>query len=148
MEVDMNELKEIARRLKQVREKLGLRQNQLANELGISGGTMSEVEAANAKPNFDLLYNLSKKYGVNINYVLHGQGNMFSSDQLNNDFGIMKEERTPFIKKFIRYFNSSEIVRFYVLASFKEILIKNKKLIEVEINQDKNKNINTTDDYE
>jgi transcriptional regulator with XRE-family HTH domain len=137
MDTEMIDLKEIGQRIKRIREKLDLRQNQLAMELNISNGTLSEVESGNGKPNFDLLFNLSKKFDVNINYVLHGKGDIFNDDHLALPPGFYKGELAPIMERFIRYFNASELVRLYILAAFKEILLKNEEMIELEIKREK-----------
>jgi len=138
MNNEMTDLKAIGKRIKLIREKLGLKQKKLAYETDVAPATLCEVESGNTKPNFDLLFNLSNKFNVNIEFVLNERGSMFHTDHadiLSSEGFILKVENTPLMEKFVRYFNSSELVRLYMLASFKEIMIKNKKLIEAETNE-------------
>ena len=95
-------LKEIGFRLQLVRKKLNLLQKDFAKTLDISNASLSEMEAGNAKPRFELIYNITKKFKVNINYLLHGEGEIFMSDEISRQSGLeIKSEYQPFFKDFL-----------------------------------------------
>jgi transcriptional regulator with XRE-family HTH domain len=136
MNLEKKHLKEIGQRIFDIRKKLGLNQLDLAKELHVSNGTISELEAGNGKPSYDVLYNLSKKHNIDVHWILHGTGEMYkvSLDALIID-SISPGERIPLMEKFIRYFKGSELVRFNILAYFKEVYMKNESLIEREMSE-------------
>lgn len=61
-------------RLKQVRKKLGLLQNDFAAQLGISGAYVSELEGGTKAPSKTLLLLLEHKLGVNPRFLAEGKG--------------------------------------------------------------------------
>lgn len=60
----------IGEMLKELREKKGLTQKELAKELSITRQAISELERGKAKPSVDVLIKLRSKYKVNLNKVL------------------------------------------------------------------------------
>ena len=61
---------EIANRLVQMRKKMGLSQEQLADKLGLSRQAVSKWERAEASPDTDNLICLAKLYGVSLDELL------------------------------------------------------------------------------
>ena len=76
------------KRLKLLREKnLNLTQGKFADSLGVPLTTISKYERGEVKPTSEFLIKLSKIYGVNLNWLLTGEGTMFkpgSQDRLVN----------------------------------------------------------------
>jgi hypothetical protein len=65
------------------------------------------------KPGHELFYNISKKYNVNIYYLLFSEGEMFSTPAGETAKRIEKlSEENGEVKKFLRYFDRSKIFRF------------------------------------
>jgi len=132
------ELKETGERLVAIRKKLGFRQNEFAKRLGISNASLSEIEAGNAKPRYELIYNITGKFNVNVYYLIHGQGDMFIPEQFPHfpgaaDVGPYSE----WLQTFLRYFTRSEMVRYHIMAYFRGYLLENKKLIEMDMDEKK-----------
>ena len=68
------------KRLKLLREKnLNLTQGKFADSLGVPLTTISKYERGEVKPTSEFLIKLSKIYGVNLNWLLTGEGTMFKS---------------------------------------------------------------------
>lgn len=68
------------KRLKLLREKnLNLTQGKFADSLGVPLTTISKYERGEVKPASEFLIKLSKIYGVNLNWLLTGEGTMFKS---------------------------------------------------------------------
>ncbi|UCH96583.1 MAG: helix-turn-helix transcriptional regulator [Candidatus Aminicenantes bacterium] len=76
-----NFLNAAADRIRAVRERLGLTQEDFARQLGISQSFMSLVEAEKRKPSVQLLYSLLIVFNVDLHWILTGQGKMFNQDQ-------------------------------------------------------------------
>jgi transcriptional regulator with XRE-family HTH domain len=73
-------------RLKKIRRKLGLSQTELGEKLGFSKQYLSNIEADRNLMNNDKLVKLLVDFNVNINYLLAGVGEMFSTPTSNEDF--------------------------------------------------------------
>ena len=69
-------------RLRDLRDFLGVSQKDFARSLTISGSYLSEIESGKVKANYDFFYNISLRYHVNLRYLLHGEGNMFTGQHL------------------------------------------------------------------
>ena len=128
------ELQDIGLRLQAIRKKLNLLQKDFAKELDISNASLSEMEAGNAKPRFELIYNITSKFKVSVNYLLHGEGEMFLSDEISRQSGIeIKPEYQLFFKDFLYYFNQSPLVRTAMMNYFRTYILEKETLIEKDI---------------
>ncbi len=144
MNENSNKLKNtIGSRLQSIRKKLHLNQEQLANHLDVSNGTISAIEKGNLFPSFKVIYYLAKKYNVNLLFLLFGNGDMFEQDlvkqSLKKDF---PEEQVLFLENFIQDFNRSEIFRHSIIAYCKKFRLKYAKLMHQERKMDEKKNEN------
>ena len=70
----------IGTRLKEVRKVKHLTINKMADVLSLSKGALSKIENNLSDPKASSLVSLSKQYGVNLNWLLTGQGTMFVED--------------------------------------------------------------------
>jgi len=132
--IGKQELLEIGERLKAIRLHLGYNQRKFAAELGISSGSLSEIEKGKNKPRFDVIYNLAKKYKVNIYYLLHGKGKMFLSEMIERS--IVPEvygPHTEILKEFLDYFNKSSLVRYKMMTYYRTYILENEALIAKDI---------------
>ena len=60
----------IGERLKQLRIKNGLKQQELANMFGLSSGTISFYESEQRKPDIDFIVAVAKYFDVSTDYLL------------------------------------------------------------------------------
>jgi transcriptional regulator with XRE-family HTH domain len=74
-------LKDAAGRIRAVRKKLMLKQEDFANQLGISQSFLSVVESGKRKPSFELLFSLLTRFNVDLSWLLTGKGKMFIKNQ-------------------------------------------------------------------
>jgi transcriptional regulator with XRE-family HTH domain len=127
---------EIGLRVQAIRKQLDYKQKDFAVTLGISNASLSSIEAGNAMPRFELIYNIIKVHHVNIRYVLFGEGEMFmiDSDPLAEKFEIeFTAEYRAFFRELIFYFNKSQLARSGVLNKVRQYIIDNKETILKEI---------------
>lgn len=132
----MNEhlLKEIGLRIQVVRKRLNLLQKDFASTLDISNASLSEMEAGNAKPRFELLYNITKRYNVNLNYLLHGEGDIFLPDAISRrNLMEISPGDGDFFKEFFHYFNCSHLVRTAMMNYFRTYILEKETLIKKDI---------------
>jgi transcriptional regulator with XRE-family HTH domain len=127
-------LKEISTRLQLIREKLRYLQKDFANELEISNASLSEMESGNVKLRFELIYNITRKFNVNINYLLHGKGPMFLPGGIFSMEEVeIGEDSLAFLQEFLQYFNKSSLIRSSVMNHFRTYLLNNREIIEKDI---------------
>ena len=124
-------LEDIGMRLQFLRKKLGIMQKDFAEELGISGGSLSEIEAGNTKPMFEVCYILSKKYRVGMSYLLFGLGEMFITVESESSSDMSQpDEYRDFLDEFLNYFRESPVFRYAMMAAFTSFLAESEHSIE------------------
>jgi transcriptional regulator with XRE-family HTH domain len=120
------ELVELGKRLILVREQLGLKQKQLAADLGLSSSYLSDIEKGKSNPGFNFLMRLYRKYQVSLDWLLFNEGDMFCGIGIKErgrlpefDFGDQTErviemldimDKSPF---FLSYMMSQYIKSYY-----------------------------------
>jgi transcriptional regulator with XRE-family HTH domain len=111
------ELVEIGKRLKLVREELGLKQKQLAKDLGMSSSYLSDIEKGKNNPGFNFLVLLYREYKVSLDWLVFNKGDMFCGIGLKErgrlpefDFGDQTErviemldimDKSPFFQSYM-----------------------------------------------
>lgn len=70
---------EIGKRLRAIRERLGITQAEVGEKLGIQSQHVSKYERGETVPTWENLIKLVERYDVNINWLLTGKGSMFLS---------------------------------------------------------------------
>ncbi len=130
--------KEIGDRLQAIRKHLGFLQKELAAELEISTSSISEIELGNIKPRFELIYNITRKFKVNVFYLLHGEGEMFvkKTGEAENLLGGVPQYG-KWLRDFLWYFNYSPVVRYAMMNYFQTYLLQNDELIEMDLEASK-----------
>lgn len=78
----------LGERLKILREKRNLKQNEVANKLGISSVNLSRYEKDNRMPSREMIYKLADYYEVSPSYLLFGS----EEDYLSFLKDVTKEE--------------------------------------------------------
>ncbi|MDP2174215.1 MAG: XRE family transcriptional regulator [Candidatus Cloacimonadaceae bacterium] len=66
-------------RLKSIRKGLKLIQLDFAECLGVKASAISQMENGHIKPSLDTLYLLTTKYGINLHWLLTGNGEMYAN---------------------------------------------------------------------
>ncbi len=77
----LSDLHALGQRLRLVRKKLGLTQEECARKAGIRVQTWRKYEAGKAEPGVQKLYFLAREYKVSISWLLTGQGPMFVDER-------------------------------------------------------------------
>lgn len=130
-------LADLGNRLQAIRKRLGFMQKDFARQLGISGASLSEIEAGNAKPRFEIYFNLTGTFNVSIQYLLYGRGSMFVSgepDLVGGSVGVKRfDEYRRFLESFLKYFRESLLVRYTMMSHFTAFLLEKESLIEKNI---------------
>lgn len=111
-------------KLRALREKKGLLQKELANEIGISTSTIGMYEQGRREPDFETVKKLANYFGVSIDYLADNESKLFNDDELKEkeilkhsliNAGYMKEnedlsdEELQKLMKFIK--NNKEFIK-------------------------------------
>lgn len=70
-------MKSIGERIKEIRKNLGINQSEFANGLGLSRQQVSFLEKGERSLTERTLNDISREYGVNKDFILTGEGDMF-----------------------------------------------------------------------
>ncbi|MCL1999451.1 MAG: helix-turn-helix domain-containing protein [Turicibacter sp.] len=68
-------------RIKQIRKSRGLKQREFGNRIGITTGSISNIEKGKRSPSEQTIMAICKEYKVNINWLKTGVGDMFLTDE-------------------------------------------------------------------
>lgn len=111
-------------KLRALREKKGLLQKELANEIGISTSTIGMYEQGRREPDFETVKKLANYFGVSIDYLADNESKLFNDEELKEkeilkrsliNAGYMKEnedlsdEELQKLMKFIK--NNKEFIK-------------------------------------
>lgn len=61
---------DIGKRIAEIREQTGLTQSGLARDIGISQSAISQIEAGERNPSFDMLRQIAKALGVSVPHLV------------------------------------------------------------------------------
>jgi transcriptional regulator with XRE-family HTH domain len=101
----------VAENLKKLREILGLTQEEMAQLLGVSLRAYQAYEKGSMEPKVGKLEMLAKKYRVNLNWLITGEGEMFltpSTEGLSPEFVEFFKQFPPETqRKFVEFFKDT-----------------------------------------
>lgn len=90
-------------RLRELRTKSGLTQNELANKLGVSGQTILNWENGIYEPKINQLIQLADLFGVSIDYLVERKTDINKIDDVCKELEkITKEELIVFVKNALK----------------------------------------------
>jgi len=125
---------QVSARVRAIRKALDLNQKEFAQRLQAAGSSVSDVENGKYTPNFDMIRDLVKKFNVNIDYLMFGEGEMFIKPGRELFLGLEDlANRNEGVRKFLDYFEKSAIFRYKVMGTAEELLIDNLQGIQQEI---------------
>ena len=125
--------KNVGQRLKLLRETLNLSQAKLAKKLKVSQSAISKWESGERDIPTAILVRLKKEFGVNLNWLLSGEGKMFSA---NSEPTNLTPELVDFFKhippetqrKFVEFFKDT--LEFLSKSSQTSFSRKSKELLK------------------
>ena len=129
-------LEETGSRLRLFRKSRKITIHELSDRIGISKSTISEVERGHTKPPVNFLLAMFNLYGLNVNWVLTGEGKMILKRDAASlsrreaaSTGVIDEE----YNQLLYYLENAPVVKYAVLGFFREYFHKNKDIIEENI---------------
>jgi transcriptional regulator with XRE-family HTH domain len=103
---------------KELRKKMGLTQCELAKKLNLNQTTVGKWELDKALPDYASLINLSKLYGVSVDYLVGASANELVVQQ--NDLGVITDKQSQLFKMIQKLDND----RFFMVYGYTERLLR------------------------
>lgn len=137
------DLEGIGARLKSIRKKLNFKQKEFSEILNITMVTLSDIETGKKRPGSDILFILTEKYKVNLDFLLRGEGYMFR--QGAEAKGVMVEDNafgdnTKDVREILWYMQHSMLARNAFITLIKEYMYRNDEILKKDIEFQKGKN--------
>lgn len=136
------ELVGVGKRLILVRGQLGLKQKQLAADLGLSSSYLSDIEKGKSNPGFNFLMRLYRKYRVSLDWLLFDEGDMFCGIGLKEK-GRLPEfnfgDQTERVIEMLDRMDKSPFFLNYMMAQYIKAYYENEKVIGKELEKQKQK---------
>lgn len=73
---------DIGKRIEQIREQVGLSQSGLARAIGTSQSAISQIEAGDRNPSFDMLRQIAKALGVSVPHLVGAEVEQLAPNEL------------------------------------------------------------------
>ena len=118
------------RRLRDFRNSRRLTIAELSEKTGLSIGMISETEAGKNKPSPNLMLGLYQLYGLNINWLLTGEGSMKVRGKLFEPPKDEKGEPTYDMDMLTWYMDRIPMVKYAILGFFASYFFDNRAYIE------------------
>jgi transcriptional regulator with XRE-family HTH domain len=128
---------DIGERIKNIRKKLSLHQKEMAASLNTSASYLSEIESGKANPGPGFFLDLSDVYNVSIEYVFHGEGEMFydpTKKLPRTEFKDVNDIDTP--EKLFWLMNQSSMFKHTLLGYAAKFYLENKALVKKSFRED------------
>jgi transcriptional regulator with XRE-family HTH domain len=127
-------IKEIGKRIKEIRAVLRIKQKDLAEALDIAGCYLSELESGKGNPCHAFFYKLSTRFGVSLDYLFHGEGEMFlKSKSLKEMEKNLGKDTVMTVENLSRLIELSPMFKYQVLGFAAKFNLDNVHIIKQDI---------------
>ncbi len=101
---------DIGKRIEQIREQVGLSQSALARGIGTSQSAISQIEAGERNPSFDMLRQISKALGVSIAHLVGAEVEQLAPNELAHfrNYRGLTEEAKKELEDFAAYLRQKQ----------------------------------------
>jgi len=120
--------KEVGRRLREIRNLLGLTLDKIHDITGFSKSLISEAENGLKKPSPLYLFALLDKFNINVNYILSGKGNPFLTE--TEEEQVLNAEDTQSLKDLVYLVKNVDIVRYATFEFIAKYKRENASMID------------------
>jgi transcriptional regulator with XRE-family HTH domain len=120
---------EIGNRLKAIREKSALSQEQFAVKLGIVRSTYSRAERGECFLSVEGMQSLAKDLNISINWLLLGQGEMFLSKSTANEEVVLFVKESSEVEEHLLLMKRLPLFKYFVLQNYMRFKTDNSQLV-------------------
>lgn len=114
-------MKQFRSRLKELREKSGFSQKELAEKLSLSRPTITAYESGSRAPTIETIINIADIFEVSIDYLFGRSDDPCLNQRGNNDFWHMAEKIQEQIRETDLDFEEKEVMARHIDLSLKQI---------------------------
>jgi transcriptional regulator with XRE-family HTH domain len=122
------EVASIGARLKQIRTHLGIKQNTMADTLGISAAHLSEIENGKSTPSAEIFLKIGKTYKISLDFLFLERGKMLYSSEAIETYNF--DHLIDSIEKLAWMMRKSEYFKTLVLSAAQRAMISEKNIIK------------------
>jgi transcriptional regulator with XRE-family HTH domain len=137
--VPKEELEAFGRRVRSIREAMRLKQNEFAAGLDLSEGYICKIEKGKGNPTYEFFFKLVSKYNVNLDYLFYGEGDLFFQGKKAVEENKERFDSSDGMDELMWLLEHSELFKRSILSEANKILYGNRKRIEEDIKQERNK---------
>lgn len=124
-------MEETGKRLKLFRKSRRITLQEIADLTGLAKTTISDAENGKKKPSSTFMLALHRLYGVDMNWLLTGEGKMILNRPTRfEDLGKTPETFEDEYHKLLWYLENAAVARYAVLGFFIEYFHRNKEIIK------------------
>ena len=124
-------LKELGKRLKAIREELGMKQKEFALSLRLSDSFICQIEKGNARGGYEFFFRLASHFNVSLDYLFYGRGEKFlkhvPGEKEEREIKEISEIETT--EELLWLMEHSNIFYFNVMGYSSQYYLSNKKII-------------------
>ena len=128
---------EVGKRIREARKTLKLQQQEMANQLGISSGHLSEIESGKASPNTDFHIKMAELYNISVEYIILGKGDLFYDDGKTTEKPFDFKSDVDSMEKLNWLLKNSGLFRVSVMNFASKLIIEDEKLLKESIKKNK-----------
>ncbi|MCP5103193.1 MAG: helix-turn-helix transcriptional regulator [bacterium] len=124
-----------------IRKSLHLNQKEMSEAIDIPSSNLSELERGKIAPGYNYLFRLSNRFNVNLNFLFHGTGKMFTSQKQKKARGLDDEKtilnRINTVEDMEWFIENSPLLRNHLIAAAAAFRYNNEEMIaqDVKINR-------------
>lgn len=112
-------------RIKEIRVKLGITQQEMADKLGLKRNTIATYEMGKANPSDRTISDICREFGVNEVWLRTGEGgpdNMFTKvsddDEYSLSLGKLSLEENQLVRNAVKYLANAEPEKLKIIEEF------------------------------
>ena len=101
---------EIGKRIEEIREQVGLSQSALARAIGTSQSAISQIEAGDRNPSYDMLRQIAKALNVSVPHLVGAEVEQLKPDELAHfrSYRGLSDEAKKELEDFAAYLRSKQ----------------------------------------
>jgi transcriptional regulator with XRE-family HTH domain len=131
-------MKGVGERLKELRKRLNMSQEEFGSKLGLKRSSLGKIERGASPPSGKMLQTLASKYNVSMDYLLCNRGTLFYEKDTANPTE-NKQKNDPELEELLSLMTRLPLARHSVMSCFQRFKIENADIIEkglAEINKE------------
>jgi transcriptional regulator with XRE-family HTH domain len=131
-------LEEFGQRIKAVRRRLNMTQKEFSEAVDLSVSFISDIESGRSKACLDFFYNLARKFNINLNYLILGQGEIIDTASKHPSMSHKKiGQSIDSINELLWYTERSPMMYHTILGFASRFIHENRKYLIKEIKENK-----------